>query len=235
MRPRYVRAPTTARRSQMSARPGKPVSGAVGGAAYGVAVTARLPSGTTLRGRHVKLAPLDAHDGPALFRALADPSVWTWLSWPAPADATAMQDYVDDSLAERAAGVRFPWTVRTAAGEVVGWTSYADLSPRDGRLEIGWTAYGVPWQRSAVNTETKLLLLGHAFDDLGYQRVALKTDARNERSQAAIARIGGVREGVLRRHMRRSDASLRDTVYFSVLDDEWPAVRTALRERLERG
>jgi RimJ/RimL family protein N-acetyltransferase len=191
-----------------------------------------LPYPTVLEGSHVRLAPTDRADAPGLFAALTDPSIWTWLTAPLPDDAETMQGYVDAALDERARGVRWPWTVRLLDGTVVGWTSYGDIEPAHERIEIGWTSYGVPWQRTAVNTETKLLLLGHAFDDLGYSRVALKTDLRNERSQRAIERLGAVREGVLRRHQRRADGTIRDSVYYSILVDEWPAVRARLVARL---
>lgn len=115
---------------------------------------------------------------------------------------------------------------------MAGWTSYLDIVPAHERIEIGGTAYGLAWQRTAVNTECKLLLLGHAFDDLGYGRVALKTDGSNERSLRAIERLGAVREGVLRRHRRRPDGTWRDTVYYSIRREEWPAVRDRLVARL---
>ena len=99
-------------------------------------------------------------------------------------------------------------------------------------MHLGWTAYGPRWWATAVNAECKLLLLGHAFDDCGFGRVKLQTDLRNDRSQAAIAELGATREGVLRRHMRRADGTFRDTVVFSILRDEWPAVRASLERRL---
>ena len=197
-------------------------------------MSAKRPYETTLTGAHVRLDPLRPDDAAGLLAALSDPAVWTWLNAPAPADVATMQRYVDVALADRESGLRFTWVVRLLDGTTVGWTSFGDIEPEHGRIEIGWTAYGTPWQRSAVNTETKLLLFGHVFDELGYQRLTLKTDLRNERSQAAIVRIGGVREGVLRRHIRRPDGTMRDSVYFSVLDDEWPAVRARLQERLAR-
>ena len=198
-------------------------------------MTARRPYETTLTGAYVRLDPLRRDDAEGLFAALSDPEVWTWLASAPPPDVATMQRYVDASIADREAGARFTWVVRVLDGPIAGWTSYGDIEPDHGRIEIGWTAYGPAWQRTAVNTETKLLLLGHAFDDLGYQRVALKTDGRNERSQAAIARIGAVREGVLRRHVRRPDGTMRDSVYYSVLAEEWPQVRARLEERLARG
>ena len=111
------------------------------------------------------------------------------------------------------------------AGTVVGTTSLGDWDLVNERAHIGWTAYGPPWWGGPVNAECKLLLLGHAFDDCGFGRVKLQTDGRNDRSQAAIARLGATREGVLRRHQKRADGTFRDTVVFSVLRDEWPSVR----------
>jgi len=125
-------------------------------------------------------------------------------------------------------------TVDAASGRGIGSTRFGDIAPEHGRVEIGWTWIAPSHQRTAANTEAKLLQLGYAFDDLGATRVALKTDGRNERSQAAIERLGAVREGVLRRHLRLPDGYLRDTVYFSILSGEWPAVKARLEERLTR-
>lgn len=122
--------------------------------------------------------------------------------------------------------------IHRASGQAVGWTTYLDVDVANERLEIGWTWYGRAHWRSAVNTESKLLLLTHAFEELGMGRVQLKTDHLNERSQAAIARLGARREGVLRRHRRRHDGSWRDTVYFSLLADEWPEAKARLDARL---
>ncbi|MFC7648745.1 GNAT family N-acetyltransferase [Streptosporangium lutulentum] len=122
-----------------------------------------------------------------------------------------------------------PFTViLKETGRAVGWTTYHDVPGFDDSIEIGWTWYGRTVWRSAVNTECKILLIDHAFDKLGANRVMLKTDILNIRSQTAIRRIGGVAEGVLRRHRRRPDGTWRDTAYFSILDDEWPAHRARL-------
>jgi RimJ/RimL family protein N-acetyltransferase len=120
------------------------------------------------------------------------------------------------------------------AGTVVGTSSLGDADLVNERAHLGWTAYGPRWWGGVVNAECKLLLLGHAFDDCGFGRVKLQTDLRNERSQAAIEGLGATREGVLRRHMRRADGTFRDTVVFSILRDEWPAVAEALRARIAR-
>lgn len=186
------------------------------------------PHPTVLRGPYVVLAPTEPADAEELFVALDSAEVWQHLTTRRPGDAGQMR-----ALVEQAVITRFPWTVRlTGSGEVAGWSSYLDVSVPDERLEIGWTAYGRPHWAGVVNPATKLLLMGHAFDDLGFGRVMLKTDARNVRSQEAIARLGAVREGVLRRYQRRADGSIRDTVVYSVLAEEWPAVRAGLQGRL---
>jgi RimJ/RimL family protein N-acetyltransferase len=157
-----------------------------------------------------------------------------------------MRRFAATAEAARAGGVeacgtkyRVAYTVRLvadgplgAAGTVVGTTSLGDVDLVNERAHVGWTAYGPPWWGTAVNPECKLLLLAHAFDDCGLGRVKIQTDRINQRSQAAIARLGATREGVLRRHMRRADGSFRDTVVFSVITDEWPQVRAGLEARL---
>lgn len=189
-------------------------------------------------------------DAPGLFAALDDPRVWAahygggpsarpvslgaMRSWLAPSIAAR-----DGGLAARGTSYRVAYTVRLvddsplgAAGTVVGTTSLGDVDVVNERAHIGWTAYGPDWWGTAVNPECKLLLLGHAFDDCGLGRVKIQTDLVNERSQAAIAKLGATREGVLRRHMKRADGTFRDTVVFSVLRDEWPSVRAGLLRRL---
>jgi RimJ/RimL family protein N-acetyltransferase len=145
----------------------------------------------------------------------------------------AMRRYVETALAERARGASLPFAqVERAGGRVVGSTRLGSLEPRHRRAEIGWTWIAAPWQRTAINTEAKLLLLGHAFEALGCLRVELKTDARNARSRAAILRLGATEEGTLRRHMITEGGHVRDSVYFSILAEEWPRVRDALGARL---
>jgi RimJ/RimL family protein N-acetyltransferase len=186
-----------------------------------------------LSGTHVRLEPLELRHVGDLAEAGADPEVWRWMPFRPPAGEADMQAIVDTLLARAAAGVQVPFAqVETAGGRAVGMTTYMDISLADRRIEVGSTWLGRPWWRTAVNTEAKLLLLGHAFEGLGLNRVTLKTDHRNERSQAAIVRIGGVREGVLREHVVRPDGTLRDTVYFSILAREWRGVRERLAGRL---
>lgn len=188
-----------------------------------------------LRGRTVVLTPVvPERDAGELFAALDDDAVWRHVAG-RPADAGELA-----RLLARAGQLgRLPWLVRLLRpvgglppGAVAGTSSYLDVSAPDARLEIGFTTYAPAVWGSAVNPETKLLLLGHAFDVLGAGRVQLKTDVRNVRSQQAIARLGARYEGTLRRYQRRSDGTVRDTVLFSVLAEEWPAVRDGLRARL---
>ena len=138
--------------------------------------------------------------------------------------------YLDEALAAQAAGTALPFaTVDLASSRVVGSTRFGNAALAHGRVEIGWTWIAAPWQRTAVNTEVKTLLLTHAFERLGCIRVEFKTDERNQRSQRALERIGATREGVLRNHMIVQGGFYRNSVYFSVIEEEWPAVR----ERLE--
>jgi N-acetyltransferase len=188
-----------------------------------------------LRGDVVGLSPVvPERDAPELFAALDADSVWRHVAG-RPRDAAEHAR----SLARSLSAGRLPWLVRLVrplaglpAGAVVGTSSYLDVSAADARLEIGSTTYAPAVWGGSVNPETKLLLLGHAFEVLGAGRVQLKTDIRNVRSQQAIARLGARYEGTLRRYQRRADGTVRDTVLFSVLAEEWPAVRAGLRARL---
>lgn len=189
-----------------------------------------------LEGRFVVLEPLSLEHVADLTAASAgDEELWRWMPASTPRDENDMAAVVGAALTAQERGERVPWAVRSLAdGVVVGCTSFLDIAPPDRRVEIGWTWYGRRWWRTAVNTETKLLLMTRAFDLLGANRVALKTDGANARSQAAIGRLGAQREGTLRQHVVRPDGSLRDTVYFSVLAAEWPGVRTNLESALRR-
>jgi RimJ/RimL family protein N-acetyltransferase len=182
----------------------------------------------TLTGRYVRLEPAADPHLPDLLEAGRDKEVWAWLPWPRPTTT--------DALAEILAGERriaLPFAqVDQATGRAVGVTTYRDIDDRHRTLEVGGTWIGRPWWRSAINTEAKLLILGHAFEVLGANRVAIKTDIRNARSQAAIERLGAKREGVLRHQYIRPDGTLRDSVMYSVIPEEWPAVRAFLHERL---
>jgi RimJ/RimL family protein N-acetyltransferase len=189
-----------------------------------------------LRGRCVELTQADPRrDAAELFAALDHDAVWQHVAG-RPKDVAGYAEIIEQAVA---AG-RLPWVVRLttdraglSAGAVVGTSSYLEISPRDARLEIGFTAYTPAVWAGVVNPETKLLLLGYAFETLNVGRVQLKTDVRNVRSQQAIARLGAQYEGTLRRYQRRSDDTVRDTVLFSMLADEWPAARAALAARLD--
>lgn len=197
-------------------------------------MTAKTPAPTTLTGSHVRLEPLTREHLPDLFAAGGgDDAVWQWQGGPTPRTEAELAAKLDTLLLD-SGFVAFA-VIHLASGRAIGWTTYLDISTADERLEIGWTWYGSAYWRTAVNTEAKLLLLTHAFEDLGMGRVQWKTDHMNQRSQAAIARLGAQREGVLRRHRRRPDGTFRDSVYFSMLSQEWPAAKARLTERLARG
>ncbi|MEU1755325.1 GNAT family N-acetyltransferase [Micromonospora matsumotoense] len=186
-----------------------------------------------LHGAHVLLEPLAPAHADGLFAATAEPEVWAHLGHPLPADPAAMRAVVAAALAARHGGERVPWVQRCArTGAVVGTTSYYEIDPERRSVAIGYTWLGRQWWRSGINTEAKLLLLGRAFETLGAVRVVWHTDIRNTRSQAAIARLGATREGVLRMHRQRPDGSWRDTVQYAMTVDEWPNAQARLRERL---
>ncbi len=185
-----------------------------------------------LAGRFVRLEPLGMDHLDGLCRAGLDPELWRWIPTPV-TNAAEMHAYVQTALDDRLAGVALPFVVRDAqGGEVIGSTRYGAISAPNRRVEIGWTWYKRESQRTPVNTETKLLLLTHAFETLGMIRVELKTDALNAKSRAAIARIGGVQEGIFRQHLICASGRIRDTVYFSLLASEWPEKKKALKARL---
>ena len=189
---------------------------------------------TVLAGAHVRLEPLRRGHLDALTAVGLDPELWR-LSTCQIATRDDLAAYLDEALAAQAAGTALPFaTVDLASSRVVGSTRFGNAALAHGRVEIGWTWIAAPWQRTAVNTEAKLLMLRHAFENLGCRRVELKTDARNVRSQNAMRRIGATEEGTLRKHMLTASGHVRDTVYFSITDDEWPAVEARLRARLDR-
>ena len=188
-----------------------------------------------LTGRHVRLEPLTREHVPALCEVGLDPELWR-LTVSHVGSVADMQRYVDAALADAARGTALPFAqVDVATGRVVGSTRLGNRAPEHRRIEIGWTWLARPWQRTALNTEAKLLLLSHAFESLGCQRVELKTDALNEGSRGAILRLGATEEGTLRRHMITDGGRVRDTVYFGILLDEWPGVRAGLQARLASG
>ena len=186
----------------------------------------------TLPGRHVTLEPLDVRHAPGLFEAMQDEEVCRYLAWPPPAGLDETHALIREAQEQTARGQCVAFAqIWTASGATIGSTRLLDLRPKDRQVEIGSTFLARAYWRTPANTEAKYLLLRHCFESLGCVRVALKTDGRNERSQAAIARLGAVREGVLRKHMNVRGYQ-RDTVYYSILDAEWPAVKARLEERL---
>lgn len=187
-----------------------------------------------LEGSIVRLEPLSLDHLPALIEVGLEPALWRWtLSFIA--SAADMRRYVEAALAEAAAGREVPFaTVERASGRVVGSTRYLSIVPAHRRLEIGYTWIAPAWQRTAINSEAKLLMLGHAFERLGALRVEFKTDSLNEQSRRALAAIGAVEEGTLRNHMLSQGGRRRHSTYFSVIAEEWPAVRAHLEARIAR-
>ena len=186
-----------------------------------------------LQGRHVRLEPLQRGHAEGIAAAAADGKLWElWFTnVPRPGEVDA---WIDGALAKQAAGEQVAVSVRDADGRIVGSTRYYELLPDTPRLCIGYTWYARSVQRTGLNTEAKLLLLGHAFETMGCASVGFHTSTHNAASRAAIARLGAKEEGILRQHLRHRDGSLRDSVCFSVLDGEWPAVKAGLEQKLER-
>lgn len=187
----------------------------------------------TLTGKHVRLDPMtDAH-APALAEIGIGQPFWDFMVYGKIDSVDDMRNWVLDVLSREKKGTDLSFVaIHLASGRVAGATRYLNIMPHDRGLEIGGTWYGPEFQRTAVNTECKYLLLQHAFETLGCIRVQLKTDSRNERSQKAIERIGAVKEGTLRNHMILPDGYYRHSVYYSILDTEWPDVKNRLEEMI---
>jgi N-acetyltransferase len=185
----------------------------------------------TLAGRHVRLEPVSLAHAPALWQAGAYEEIWRYLPYLIRSEDD-MRRMIEAELRRQQAGltVRFV-TVATDVEQLVGSTSYLNIDRQHRRVEIGGTWITPAWQRSAINTEAKYLQLRHAFETLGCIRVEFKTDALNSKSRHALARIGAIEEGTFRNHMIMPDGRLRHSVYFSIIADEWPGVKTHL-ERL---
>jgi RimJ/RimL family protein N-acetyltransferase len=197
------------------------------------------PDGRTLAGRWVRLDAIGDADFAELGALLGDPRVYEhgYVMHRRPSPVADATELARSTFGATAGKIRY--AVRLAAdsdlgpaGTLVGTSGLSEIDPWNESAHIGGTLYGPRWWGTQVNPEAKMLLLAHCFDDCGFGRVKIQTDRLNTRSQAAIARLGAVREGVLRRHMKREDGSFRDTVVYSVLENEWPAVRTRLLERL---
>ena len=183
-----------------------------------------------LAGDHVKLIQLHQHHAEGLLGASDDDEVFAWQAFARPTTLGEVRALIELYLSRPNT---ISWTqVDQHSNEVAGLTTYYEIDPAQRTVAIGSTWLGRRFWRTGVNTEAKLLLLSRAFDVLGCARVVWHVDINNERSQAAVERIGGVREGVLRKHRIRRDGSWRDTVLYSMTDDEWPAAREGLQERL---
>jgi RimJ/RimL family protein N-acetyltransferase len=182
----------------------------------------------TLEGRQVRLEPLAKAHLAGLVQVGLDEELWRWIPTPVKT-AEEMAGYMETALQEQERGVALPFAIlEKATGRAIGSTRYGNIDRTHHRVEIGWTWVAREWQRTAMNTEAKYLLLKHAFETLGCMRVELKTDSLNERSRAAILRLGAREEGIFRNHMITASGRIRHTVYFSIIDSEWPAVKVRL-------
>jgi RimJ/RimL family protein N-acetyltransferase len=193
-------------------------------------------SAPTMTGRLVRIEPLTVDHAPGFLAAAGGPDaadeVFRWLTYPPPRTAADARGLIDAALEHCAARLRLPFAqVDAATGEFIGSTSYYEIDPIQHSLAIGHTWLGRRWWRTGHNTDSKLLMLSRAFDDLGAVGVGWHADSRNERSCTAIARLGATREATLRKHKMRRDGTWRDTALFSMLDEEWPSAREAMRSR----
>lgn len=186
----------------------------------------------TLSGRIVRLEPLTLGHVPGLFSA-NDPAIWKYMLYGDIESERDMENWVRDMLQRAESGNDLPFAViHLGTGRAIGATRYLEIRRQHRGLELGGTWYGLEYQRTGVNTECKYLLLKHAFEALGCIRVQFKSDSRNEKSIAAIKRIGAKPEGVLRNHMILPDGTVRHSAYFSILDSEWPDIKKSLEEKL---
>ena len=193
-----------------------------------------VPKPATLEANGIRLEPLSQDHREGLEGAAADGRLWElfFTSVPAPGET---ESYIKTALDGQRAGHMLPWVVRdVASGDIVGSTRYHDILPASDRVEIGYTWYAKRCQRTHVNTTCKLLLLGYGFEQLGCKVIGLRTDNLNFRSQRAIEALGAKKDGVIRHHWPRRDGSIRDTVIYSLLANEWPDVKRHLELRLKR-
>ncbi len=186
-----------------------------------------------LEGNTVKLVPMETSHLDGLWDAGHNQSIWEFTSSKV-RNKAEMKKIIVSAIAEREKGTQLPFTViDKKTGEIVGSTRFMDISEVHKSLEIGWTWYNPEYWRTRINTESKFLLLQYVFETMGLNRVQFCTDSRNVRSQAAIARLGAVREGVLRKHRIIADGYVRDTVVFSILKEEWPKIKRELQEKMK--
>jgi RimJ/RimL family protein N-acetyltransferase len=192
-----------------------------------------IVSPVTLEGRHVRLEPLAKGHLEGLAQVGLDEELWRWIPTPV-RTREDMVAYIETALQEQERGVSLPFAIlEKATGRAIGSTRYGNIDRVHHRVEIGWTWVARDWRRTAMNTEAKYLLLKHAFETLGCLRVELKTDSLNERSRAAILRIGAKEEGIFRNHMITMNGRIRHSVYFSIIESEWPTVKAQLESMLE--
>ncbi len=186
-----------------------------------------------LEGRHVRLEPLALEHAAGLAEVGLDAELWKWIPTRV-RTPEEMSGYVQTALDDRTMGSSLPFVlIEQASGRSIGSTRYGNIDRDHYRVEIGWTWVARQWQRTAINTEAKYLLLRHAFETLKCIRVELKTDSLNDRSRAAILRVGATEEGTFRNHMITASGRIRHTVYFSILDSEWPQVKVRLEAKLQ--
>jgi RimJ/RimL family protein N-acetyltransferase len=189
----------------------------------------------TLTGRVARLEPLRLEHAADLYAASRDPSIWTYKLVRQPQTLEEIQRHIEGALRGQETGATVPFAIVSLEhGRALGETRYLTIMPQDRGLEIGWTWLSPAIQRTGANTECKYLLLCHAFEHLGAIRVQLKTHHNNVRSQRAIERLGAVKEGILRNHMIMPDGSYRHSVYFSVIESEWPSVKARLEGLMRR-
>jgi RimJ/RimL family protein N-acetyltransferase len=188
----------------------------------------------TLPGRIVRLEPLAPEHVPGLAEVALDPGLWQW-TLARPTSEADLRDWAAATLRARDAGTEMPFvTLEAATGRPIGSSRYMNIALEHRRLEIGWTWVAPAWQRTGANREAKLLMLTHAFETLGCRRVEFKTDSLNEPSRTALLGIGATFEGIFRNHMVMPDGRMRHSAYYSVIDDEWPAVKALLERSIAR-
>ncbi len=187
-----------------------------------------------LQGRIVRLEPLELEHIPQLAEVALDPAIWRWTI-ARPTTEADLRVWAETALRARDAGTELPFvTLEASTGRPIGSSRYMNIVLEHRRLEIGWTWVAPPWQRSGANREAKLLMLTHAFEALGCRRVEFKTDSNNEPSRTALLGIGATFEGIFRKHMVMPGDGVRHSAWYSVIDDDWPAVRAHLEDRLRR-
>ena len=193
------------------------------------------PQPITLTGQRVRLEPIDPQHAEDLYQVGQDEVIWRYLTTPPFSSLDDAQNWVKMCVDRMATGLRVQFAVVLPdKGKAIGSTGYLDIDRPNRTLEVGMTWYGVDYQRTFVNTECKYLLLKHAFEDQSARRVCIKTDVNNTPSRRAIERIGGVQEGILRNHRINRDGSNRDSVYYSIIDEEWPRVKENLEKMMAR-